>query len=296
MRKSWVHTLRYGLEAVVVFPLYLLAWALPVAAASALGAALGQLFYWLHGGTRKARRNLQLAIPEAALQHEQTIKGMWQNMGRVLLEYPHLQRLWASGHVTIDNAERLQVNQGKPCIFVGIHQANWEVGPLVAARYGWDLATIYRPLNNIFIDPLLRYARGASKQRLYTKSAEGAMAMLRHVRGGGSAAMLIDQRLGDGIAVPFFGQPALSPPMAALMAVKYGATLIPIQVIRHDKTRFRIILHQSPPLPAEGGEAERVAALTASLYQMFEVWIRQHPDQWLWMHDRWRPSNKQGAI
>lgn len=294
MRKSPLRIIRYALEAVLVYPLFAVAKILPVSAASAFGAGIGVLFYWLHSGTKKARHNLRLAMPEQAAQHEAIIKGAWQNMGRVLLEYPHLNKLWDSGRITVEGAQRLQVPSTKPYIFVGIHQANWETGPLVAARYGWNLAAIYRPLNNPFIDPLLRYARTANNQKLYTKSAEGAMALLRYVRSGGSAAMLIDQRLGDGISVPFFGQPALTPPMAALMAVKYGAGIMPVQIVRKNKTHFHIIVHKAPDMPNDGTEAERVLALTTALYAMFEGWIREYPDQWLWMHDRWRP--KKSAI
>lgn len=289
MAKSPLKMVRYALEAAIVYPLYGFARLLPVRAASALGAFIGDCFYRLHGGTKRARHNLQLVMPERAAEHEAIIRGAWRNMGRVLMEYPHLNSIGTGKRITLTGEQHLHVDRSKPYIFVAIHQANWETAPLTATQSGWDLASIYRPLNNPFVDPLLRFARRANGQKLYTKSAEGGMALLRHVRKGGSAAMLIDQRLGDGITIPFFGQPALTPPMAALMAVKYGATIIPVQIIRNAGVRFDVIVHASPALPSEGTEAEKVAALMTELYKMFEGWIRQHPDQWLWMHDRWRP-------
>lgn len=288
MAKSPLKVLRYALEAAIVYPLYGLARLLPVQAASAIGALIGDCFYHLHSGTRRARYNLQLVMPEHVAEHETIIRGVWRNMGRVLLEYPHLDHIWKSGRVTVTGSRGMDIDTSKPYLFVGIHQANWEMGPLVAARQGWELASIYRPLNNPFVDPLLRFVRRANGQKLYTKSAEGGMALLRHMRKGGSAAMLIDQRLGDGITVPFFGQPALTPPMAAMVAVKYGVAIVPVQIIRKPGVRFDVIVHDEPVMPTEGTEAEKITALTTDLYKMFESWIRQHPEQWLWMHDRWR--------
>lgn len=284
---------RYALEAALLYPLFLLARLLPPTVASAFGAALGSAIGRFHGGRKRALKNLALALPEQAAAHHNILRGMWQNMGRVLLEYAHLSRLYDRGFITVTNPARFQPDRSKPYVFVAIHQANWEIGPLVAARFGWQLAAIYRPLNNRLVDWLLRRARRVSKQTLYPKSAEGALALLRHVKSGGSAALLIDQRLGDGIAVPFFGQPALSPPMAALLAIKYGATLVPVEIVRTHGCHFRMTIHDSPPLPPPNtSEAARVQALTAALYAMFETWIRAHPEQWLWSHDRWRPSSK----
>lgn len=289
MTKPWTRMLRYALEALIVYPLFGLARLLPLDVASAVGAKIGDAFYLFHGGTARARHNLQLAMPGRASEHDAIVRGVWRNMGRVLLEYAKLGAIWKSGRVTVIGGDKVQPDTSSPVIFVGIHQANWEIGPMVAARLGWKLATIYRPLNNPFIDPLLRFARRANGQTLYTKSAEGAMALLRHVRAGGSAAMLVDQRLGDGIEVPFFGHPALTAPMASLLAVKYGAILVPIQIIRNEGTNFTLRIHDPVAPETEGKNDERVLALTTALYKMFEGWITEHPDQWLWMHDRWRP-------
>ena len=289
MAKSSLRYVRYAVEAAIVYPLFVFSWVMPTAVASAIGGLLGDVFCRLHTGTNRARINLQKAMPERRDEHEAIIRGMWRNLGRVLMEYPHLSRLWRSGRVIVNGIEQISAYQGKPCIFVAAHLANWECAPMVAQRSGWRLATIYRPLNNPFIDPLLRFARRTTTDLLFPKSSEGAMALIRYIRTGGSAGVLMDQRLGDGITVPFFGLPALSPPLAATLAVKYGVTIFPVRMERLGGCRQRATVY--PPLsqPTEGTEAEKINSMTTAVYALFEEWIRARPEQWLWLHDRWRP-------
>jgi len=285
---KFLKTLRYLLEAVITYPVYGFSWLLPVSAASGFGALIGDAFYYLHSGTRRARRNLQRVMPERAAEHEEIIRGMWRNFGRVFMEYPHLEKMWKSGRVSVTGQENVENNKGQPCVLVAAHLANWELGPLIARKYGWRMAAIYRPLNNTLIDPLLRYARRADNELLFPKSPEGAMALMRYVRGGGNAGLLMDQRLTGGVEVPFFGIPAMAPPTAALLAIKYNAVLLPVRVERLGGAKQRVTVYPAPSLPTEGTEAERIAALTADIYKLFEEWIRARPEQWLWMHDRWR--------
>src|SRR5262249_2292880 len=137
VRKLPLRTLRYAAEAVLVYPLFALSWVLPTPLASLLGATVGGIFYHIHAGTRKARANLQKALPDRAVEHEPIIKGMWRNLGRVLFEYPHLPRLWAHGRITVEGAANALAHQGRPCVFVAAHLANWECAPMVAQRHGW---------------------------------------------------------------------------------------------------------------------------------------------------------------
>jgi KDO2-lipid IV(A) lauroyltransferase len=288
VRKSPIRYIRYAVEAMLVYPLYFFSWVLPTSLASAVGAVIGSVLYYAHPGSRRAVSNLQKTLPDRAAEHSAIVRGMWRNLGRVVMEYPHLSRIWSRGRVAVEGMHHTLPYQGQACIFVAAHMGNWECIPMVAQRSGWRLATIYRPLNNPFVDPLLRYARRTTTDLLFTKSTEGAMALIRHVRGGGSAGVLMDQRLGDGISVPFFGLPALSPPLAATLAVKYGVIIFPVRMERLGGSRFRATVH--PPInpPTDGGEPERIRAVTASVYQLFEEWIRARPEQWLWLHDRWR--------
>lgn len=277
----------YFMQAAVALPVFGLFYLLPIPASSWLGGKIGRIVGLFHGGTQRARHNLRLILPEESARHGQIIRGMWENFGRVLGEYPHLLRMWKKGYITVEGGEYLEGE--KSCtLFIAAHLGNWEVAPLTAAQYGWDMAAIYRPLNNHYLDPLLRYARRASSNRLFTKSAEGAMELLRHVRKGESAGVLVDQRLSDGIEVPFFGHPALTTTLHGMLAVKYGARIVPAQVIRERGAHLRIIIHPPVDMPADGTAAEKVEAVVTHVNSLFESWIRQHPEQWLWSHDRWR--------
>lgn len=282
----------YFLQAVVTWPLFGLLWLLPPAVASAVGGWIGRQLGRVHGGTKIAYKNLQLVMPERAAEHDAIVRGMWDNLGRVLGEYPHLLRLWHDGKIDVVGRANVPADTGK-IVFVAAHLANWELGPLVAARTGWPMASIYRPLNNKYLNPLLRRMRNFSQQNLFPKSAEGAMELMRHVRRGGAAGLLTDQRLGDGINVPFFGQPAMTAPIPAVLAVKYGAQIVPVQVERLGGTHFRVTLNAPIEIPTEGDEATKILAVTARLNDLFESWIRQRPEDWLWMHDRWRIGRRE---
>ena len=285
----------YFLQAIVAWLLFGFMWVLPPRAASAAGGWLGRQLGRVHRGSRIAHKNLQLVMPGRVAEHDAIVTGMWDNLGRVLGEYPHLLRLWRDGNVELAGRGNVPEETQK-IVFVAAHLANWELGPLVAARSGWPMASIYRPLNNKYLNPLLQRMRKFSQQDLFSKSAEGAMGLMRHVRKGNAAGLLTDQRLGDGISVPFFGQPAMTAPIPALLAVKYGAIIIPVQVERlREKggVQFRVTLHRPMAVPVEGDEATRILQLTASINAVFEEWIRARPADWLWMHDRWRIGPRQ---
>lgn len=279
--------LRHLWQAGIAYVFFYIFRLLPPHWASALGGLIGRYIGLWHKGSRRAVKNLAMILPEKADRHRQIIRGMWDNIGRVLGEYAHLSRLWDRGYIEVVGAEHMPPS-GERVVFIAAHLANWEVCLLVAAKRGWDMAAIYRTPNNPYIDPLLRRAREVSHQKMLTKSAEGGMELIRYVRRGGTAGLLVDQRLGDGIEIPFFGRPALTAPLPAMLAVRHGAKLLPVQVERLAGAHLRVTIHPVMPVPAEGTNDERVAQLTTDINNLFEDWIRQHPDQWLWSHNRWR--------
>lgn len=290
-RLSFLAKCRYLWHAAVAYFFYAIFCILPPAAASALGGFIGRVIGWRHEGSRRALRNLQLVLPERAAEHKTIIRGMWDNFGRILGEYPHLQKIWNDGHIEVVGAENLPVDP-KGVVFLTAHLANWEIAPTIALQNGWDMAVIYRPLNNIYLDSLLRRVRNGGEQKLFTKSAEGAMELMRHVRRGGAAGLLVDQRLTDGVNVPFFGQPALTSQFPAILALRYGARLLPARVERINGIQQRLTLYPMLKNPDQGSENEKIVEITSAINNMFEQWIRARPDQWLWSHRRWRLKKK----
>ena len=266
---------------------------LPLDLASATGGWLCRRLGPLGPVSRHAGRNLRLAFPEKTdAEIRRILVAMWEHLGRVFGEYPHLARFRLyepRGRVEVvdaEHADRLR-EDGKTGIFFSAHIGNWELLAVGATQLGLPLARIYRAPNNPLVDRLMRAARRSAKGELLPKGAKGARRALAVMRAGGHFAMLVDQKMNDGIAVPFFGSPAMTAPALAQLAFKFDCPVVPAKVERLAGCRFRLTIY--PPLMIErSGERERdVLALMARVNAIIEGWIRDRPEQWLWLHRRW---------
>ena len=281
----------YFAQAVVLAAFLGLCRILPVDWASALGGFLGRAIGPHMAQSRKAARNLSRALPDnSPEQNQHIILGMWDNLGRVIAEYPHLPRICArleGGRVEIEGLEIIRAlnTDGKPGILFGAHRANWEVQPFIARHTGLELGLIYRAPNNEWVDGLLRRLRDTPL--LFRKGQEGAKALFSLLRRGGHAAMLVDQKMNDGIPIPFFGREAMTAPAIAQFAVRLGAVLVPVRTERLKGARFRITVSPPLELPAPGDRAADELAIMVRINAIIEDWVRERPEQWLWLHRRW---------
>ncbi len=214
-------------QAAGLFALMTVFGILPVDWASWLGGFLGRMIgLCLPGLSRRAFANISRALPgNDESQNRRILRGMWDNLGRAVAEYPHLEWICAagSGRVEIVNegAVKELLNDGKPGIVFGGHFGNWEVGPSTIHRLmGDSLVSVYREANNPWVDRLLRHWQRS--RRAVAKGAEGGRDLLRHLKQGGHVAMLVDQKLNDGIAVPFFGRDAMTAPAIARLGLRFG--------------------------------------------------------------------------
>lgn len=285
-------TVRYALETLAVYIIYGFFRLLPVAVASNTGGWLLSRIGPRMGVSRTALRNLARALPEKTPQeHAEIIRGMWDNLGRVIAEYPHLRHI-AAERVEIVGAERFDLMRSPAGgIFVGGHIGNWEVGSLVAQQHGINVNAVYRKPNNPWVDSLLRHARGGNDIGHIIKGDKGAREMFTRLRAGETLGILMDQKLTEGVAVPFFGHPALTATAAAQFALKFGCPLLPIVIERLPGVRFRV--HIAPPLDITA-TADRDADIMRILTQInaqLEDWIRARPSDWLWLHKRWPDVN-----
>lgn len=266
--------------------------ALPLDLASAVGGALGRrIGPWL-AVSRRARNNLGAALPElGAAEREAALRGMWDNLGRVAAEYPHLggiQVFAPGGRVEAAGLEHLDavIAAGRPAIMFGGHLGNWEVAALAAGQYGIDVAQIYRAANNPLVDRMVARLRGTGSEFI-PKGAVASRRALAALRRGAHLTLLVDQKLNDGIAVPFCGRPAMTAPALAMLALRFDCAVLPVRVERLRGARFRLTIHPPLPLPQSGNRAEDVAALMTAVNRTIEAWIRERPEQWFWVHNRW---------
>ena len=281
------------IEAAVVHGMFVLLRLIPVGAASAIGGAIGRTIGPLIGVTRRARKNLRNAFPEKSpAEIEAIIREMWENLGRVVAEYPNLPRLNAftpDARIEVRGTEHVETGRarGKPLIFFAGHLANWEVSAIAAKAFGVPLHLIYRPANNPWVEEIFQEGRAGIAAGLIPKGAEGARKAVRVLREGGQLGILIDQKMNDGIPVPFFGRDAMTAPALARLAFKFDCTVLPTQVERLDGARFRLTVHPPLPLTRSDDLQADTLALMAHANRHLESWIRERPGQWLWLHRRW---------
>jgi Kdo2-lipid IVA lauroyltransferase/acyltransferase len=265
---------------------------LPVDWASALGGMMARrIGPWL-GVSKRARINLRRAFPALTeAQIEAIVTGMWDNLGRVAAEYPHLPeiRVFAlDGRVETHGFEHMDraVAAGRRMIIFSGHIANWEIGALAAAQYGAPVTQIYRAANNPLVDRLIARCRG-DRGEYIPKGASAARRAFAVLSRGEHLTMLADQKLNDGIPVPFFGRPAMTAPALALFALRFDCDVLPARVERLAGAHFRLTVFPPLPLPRSGNAQADVATLTAMVNATLETWIRDRPEQWLWVHRRW---------
>lgn len=284
--------LLHYLQVVAVLPVWGLFRVLPVGVASALGSALLRLVGPLTKPHRIATDNLRRAFPEKSeAEIKAILRGMWDNLGRNVGELPHLATIAdpRNGRVEVIGAENVMAarDDGRPGLFVAGHFANWELMPFTSKQVGMPLHVFYRAPNNPLVDALFRKIHAGGNGELLPKGREGARRGLELLRAGEHLGVLADQKMNDGLAVPFFGRDAMTAPALAQLAVKFDAPVFPIVIVRTGGCHFRVIVE--PPLPMIR-TADGKADLQASMRQVngrLEDWIRTHPEQWLWVHRRW---------
>lgn len=305
------------IAAAAAYGVYALIALLPVDWASAMLGRTARAIGPLLPVTRRAQRNLERAFPEkSAAEIGAIIRGMWENLGRTAGEYPGLRQLWdeslgqqvlAAGIETIRalpperrpfviNGPHLEVvgvenflevrDGGKPAILFSAHLGNWELLPLGAGRFGLPLTALFRTPNNPHVAKLVSHIRRGMGD-LLPKGLQGAMGAARVLDNGGCLGMLVDQKLNRGLAVPFFGRPAMTSPTLAKLAFRYQCLVCPARVERLGGTRFRIVVDPPMTMPAETEETAFVEALTTQVNAVVEGWVRARPEQWFWLHRRW---------
>lgn len=291
-RPRWLRHLKHGIEASAALAAFGLFRILPLDTASAFGGWLLRMVGPRMGANRRALRNIDLALPGLpADEKTRIITGMWDNLGRVIAEYAHLDRLWdeAGGRLQMVNKPGIQalIDDGKPAIMFSAHAANWELLGVGAARNNLPLDVVYRAPNNPLVNWLIARARRQSSGMLIPKGPAGARTLMARMKDGSHVGMLLDQKLNDGIPVPFFGHMAMTAPAAAQLALRFRCPLVPVQVERLGGARFRVTVEEPLPLPDTGDRQADALAVMVMVNQCIERWVRAHPEQWLWVHSRW---------
>lgn len=282
------NTVFRALETLLVRALLGFFAVLPLDTASALGGALLRFIGPLTRRHQVALKNLALVFPELSEGERKAIaNGMWDHFGRMFAEFPFLKGNRLTSRVKAVNGLE-QTRAHKQVIYVSGHLGDWELLNSLVYDQGIPIASVYRHVNNLQLDALLKKFRMYHTTQLIRKKGDNAIAMVRVLNQGLNLSILVDQRLTNGMLLPFLGQPAKTNVAAARLSLKLHLPLIPAFVTRTQGAHFtaEILPALSPPLT--GNEEEDVKAITLAFNQLLEERIRKQPEQWLWVHDRWK--------
>jgi KDO2-lipid IV(A) lauroyltransferase len=250
---------------------------------------------------RIGHANLTAAFPEKSPAEINTIlRGAWDNLGRVGAEFAHLDRLWDFDPDHADRHGRIELrredierfiqlaNDGKPALIFAAHLANWELPAICAATYKLDSAVLYRKPNITGIDRWLRETRAASMGTLISTGLDAPMKIAEALHRGAHVGMLVDQYYVRGVEVTFFGRRTMANPLLARLARHFNCPIHGTRIVRLPGNRFRAELtDEIQPARNADGQID-IAGTMQIITSVVEGWIREHPEQWLWLHRRWR--------
>lgn len=265
---------------------------LPLETASAIGGAVGRTVGPWTRADRVARANLRAAFPEMdRAELERVMRGIWDNLGRVAGEWAQVDLIDTTdpARVVVAGEEHITAAReaGEPFILFSAHMANWELASVCAAQRGVPLANIYRAAGNPYTERLIREVRGRFCAELLRKGREGARGAIRVLRENRPLGMLIDQKLNEGLAIPFFGRPAMTATAPAELALRFRCRVLPVRLERLSGARFRVTVEPPLPLPDSGDHAADTETLLTDMTARVEAWVRERPEQWFWVHRRW---------
>ena len=253
------------------------------------------LFGPLFKSNKIINKNLNIVYGEITNEEKQNIKNMmWSNYGKVFVEYMFLKKfrenLLPKNHIKLKGLENLEkiINQKQRAIFVSGHFANFELMSMELTKHGVNLAAIYRPLNNFFINPLMENLRKKYIcNNQIKKGLTGVRDAIFFLKNNTSIALMLDQRLGEGEKINFFGHSALTTTLPAQLALKFKCPIIPIFISRENDNNF--IMEIMTPLNLNDYDNENFKInTTTELNNLLERMVLKSKGQWIWTHDRWK--------
>ena len=223
-----------------------------------------------------------------SLDQQITINNMWKNYGMTFIEYIFLAHFRKNhSHIIFKGEENLQLvkDNNKPVIFISGHFANFELMSMEITKKNIKLATIYRPLNNFFLNPLMEYLRKKYVCRNQIKKGiSGVRDAIKFIKENHSIALMIDQRVSEGEKINFFGKPALTSTLPAQLSAKFNIDIVPVFIKRIKDDQFEIEFQKI----INSNDYKNKHELSEKLNKILEKMIVKNPYQWIWTHNRWK--------
>ena len=279
----------YLIQSIFIYLFFLVGYILRIRISRKLFSNIFLLVGPLVKSKKIIKNNFNICAKKISNFDEDKItKDMWKNYGMTFIEYIFLSHFkYSNSHIDIRGEENLSqiLNENKPVIFISGHFANFELMSMEITKRNIPLATIYRPLNNIFLNPLMEHLRKKyiCKNQI-KKGINGVRDAIKYIKRKHSIALMIDQRVSEGERVNFFDKPALTTTLPAQISTKYGIDIIPVYIERKKDHNFKLeFMKKISPV-----NFSNKIKLTEELNNILEKMIERNPGQWIWSHNRWK--------
>ncbi|WP_425403078.1 lysophospholipid acyltransferase family protein [Hwanghaeella sp.] len=285
--------LLYPLQGLGIGLLYLICRYIPITWASAFGSWVFRVVGPFLRADKVARRNLKQCYPDMPqAEVDRIVRAVWDNLGRGAGEWGQVDLIPTMGpksRVEIVGEEIMNkvIADGRPFIAVSAHMGNWEIASLVPAHRGAPLVNVYRTASIPIVDYLFRKIRGRFSREMIPKGGANARRIIAALKAGHPLGLLVDQKLNEGMPIPFFGRDAMTPSAPAELALRFNCPLVPVRIERLPNVRFRLTIYPPMEIPETGNRKEDVRIMLTRMNAMIEEWVRDKPEQWFWVHRRW---------
>jgi Kdo2-lipid IVA lauroyltransferase/acyltransferase len=283
--------IKYLFEFIIISFLFIIYKILGLKTSSYISGKLFEAFGPIFRSKKLIKLNIQRAIPQIdSLKIKNITKNMWNNYGRTLSEYMFLKDFRNNklkSNINIEGNEILEKIklEKNPVIFVSGHFSNFELMAMYIEKSGINLSAIYRPLNNIFLNVLMeRIRKRYICKKQIKKGTGGIRELLRLYKKGYSIALMIDQRVSEGIKSKFFNEDAFTTTIPAQFIKKFNCKVVPIYIERYNNIKFNIKIEK----PIEFSKDTSTKKITRDLNIWLEKMILKKPGEWIWSHNRWK--------
>ena len=288
-KKFMIKTINYFFQSLIIYLFFFIGRILGLKLARKIFANLFAIAGPLFKSKNIINKNLNIfSAEDPDLNKNEIINNMWKNYGMTFIEYIFLNDFKKNDiHIAIKGEENLLQlkHKRKPVIFVSGHFANYELMSMEIVRRNISLATIYRPLNNPFLNPFMEYLRKKYVCRNQIKKGiNGVRLAIEHIKRDRSIALMIDQRVSEGEKVNFFNKPAFTTTLPAQLSIKFDIDIIPVFIQRNENNNFSIEFQKE----INSKKFKNKIDLTRELNSILEKMIIRNPNQWIWTHNRWK--------
>ena len=280
---------KYFFQAIIVYLFFIIGKLIGLKLSRIIFSTIFELVAPAFKSKKIIDKNLSIFASEVPnIDKNQIISEMWKNYGMTFIEYMFLNTFRKnSSHIEIKGDENLNVaiSKKKPLIFVSGHFANFELMSMEITKKNIKLATIYRPLNNIFLNPFMEILRKKfiCKNQI-KKGLNGVRDAIEYIKNDFSIALMIDQRVSEGVKINFFKKPALTTTLPAQLALKYKLSIVPVFIQRKSNSKFVIEFQNE----IKSEDFDDKIKLTEKLNEVLEKMVMRNPTQWIWTHNRWK--------